>query len=139
MSTLSQALSDQELTKKQGYFVQIRVAIMIGIQHLYIKKNLLNRTDYTVYMEIKMINYQAEKTKGKETKISSRYLAQRMGFETPTPIKQSIKRLIKAGLILPSVQKERCAASYKINEDKEKEIAEMVMNDPDLRALVEFT
>lgn len=139
MSTLSKALTDHDTTKKQGFFIPIRAGFITGIQHLYIKKNLLNRTDYTVYMEIKMINYQAERTKCKETKISNRYLAQRMGFKTPTPIKQSIKRLIKAGLILPSVQKERCAASYKINEDKEKEIAEMAMNDPDLRAYVEFT
>lgn len=139
MSTHSQALSDHDTTKKQGFFVQIRAAIMIGIQHLYIKKNLLNRTDYTVYMEIKMINYQAEKIKGKETKISSRYLAQRMGFKTTTPIKQSIKRLIHIGLIIPDKQKERRAASYQINDEKETEIAEMVMNDPDLRAFVEFT
>lgn len=139
MSTLSKALSDQETTKKQGYFVQIRESIMIGIIHLYIKKGLLNRTDLEVYIGIKMINYRSEKTTGRTTKISIRKLSKRMGFESTTTVKQSIKRLIHIGLIVPDKQKERCAASYKINEDKEKEIAEMVMNDPGLRAFVEFT
>ena len=138
MSTLSQAQSDHDTTNKQGFFVQIRESIITGIRHLYIKKGLLNRTDPDVYIGIKMINYRSEKKTGRTTKIPIRKLSERMGFESTTPIKQSIKRLIHVGLIVPDKQKERRAASYKVNEDKEKEIAEKVMNDPYLRSLLEF-
>ena len=40
---------------------------------------------------------------------------------------------------LPNIVNIADSFLYKINEDKEKEIAEMAMNDPDLRAYAEFT